>query len=246
MIRGFLARFAIALAAACAIWGIAVFFGKRTGLEELEPPPQQPTAERQTETREKNGETQADARQNDEQDRISDEEYRTANKLFEQRSRNAYDAAVLNGSNVYDGDTITDVLIRIADAPDSPPQKLLHNLMAFDGGLYMLTNVRLNGIDAPEMRPSRTDSEGNARREEDREAERNAAEKAKQALSELLRENSYEMTLHNVEADKYGGRIVADVRIGNIDAAQHLIKRRLAVPYDGGTKREVDWKRMLR
>ena len=71
-----------------------------------------------------------------------------------------------------------------------------------------------------------------------------AAVRARDALAELLRQHNYEMTLENIEPDKYGGRIIADALIGGVDAAQYLIQKRLAVPYDGGTKQDVDWSRL--
>jgi endonuclease YncB( thermonuclease family) len=41
--------------------------------------------------------------------------------------------------------------------------------------------------------------------------------------------------LKNVRSEKYG-RMLADVYIGDINISDHLIKSKLAVSYDGGTK----------
>ena len=160
--------------------------------------------------------------------------------------RRAYHAAVRGDSQVYDGDTLTDVLIRIGDAPAGAgeSERLWLSALAIDSGLYIQANVRIDGIDAAEMRPSRTNNAGEARSEAEREAEKEAAVRARDALAELLRQHNYELTLENIEPDKYGGRIVADALIGGIDAAQYLIQKRLAVPYDGGTKQDVDWRRL--
>ncbi len=159
--------------------------------------------------------------------------------------RRSYHAAALGDAQVYDGDTLTDILIRIGDAPAGAgeSERLWLSALTIDGGLYIQANVRINGIDAAEMRPSLKNSAGEARSEAERAAEKAAAVRARDALAELLRQNNYELTLKNIEADKYGGRIVADALIGGIDAAQYLIQKRLAVPYDGGTKQEVDWGR---
>lgn len=160
--------------------------------------------------------------------------------------RRAYHAAVRGDSQVYDGDTLTDVLIRIGDAPAEAgaAERLWLSALAIDGGLYIEANVRISGIDAAEMRPSRTNSAGDVRSEAERQAEKAAAVRARDALAELLRQHHYEMTLENIEPDKYGGRIIADALIGGVDAAQYLIQKRLAVPYDGGTKQDVDWSRL--
>ena len=48
------------------------------------------------------------------------------------------------------------------------------------------------------------------------------------------------MTITNYHYGKYGGRIVADVQIGDIDLAAFLISNKLAVQYDGG-KKTKDW-----
>ena len=41
--------------------------------------------------------------------------------------------------------------------------------------------------------------------------------------------------LKNIETEKYG-RILADVYIGDLHLNKHLLIKRLAVTYDGGTK----------
>ena len=45
--------------------------------------------------------------------------------------------------------------------------------------------------------------------------------------------------LHNVETDKYG-RLLADVVYKGENIGEQLIKNRLAVEYDGGTKKCPD------
>jgi endonuclease YncB( thermonuclease family) len=44
-----------------------------------------------------------------------------------------------------------------------------------------------------------------------------------------------------VETEKYG-RILADVYVGDLHLNKHLIEKRLAVKYDGGTKcSPINW-----
>jgi micrococcal nuclease len=104
----------------------------------------------------------------------------------------------------YDADTIT-----IAS-------KLPYN----ESPLYRLS-VRLNGIDAPEIK---------GKSEEDKEV----AKQARDFVSNLVL-NKY-VRLENVESEKYG-RILADVYIGDVHVNELLVKERYAVKYDGGTKR---------
>jgi len=81
-------------------------------------------------------------------------------------------------------------------------------------------SVRLNGIDCPEIKGKD-------------ENERNCAQIAKQEVSQLLMHKVIE--LKNVKTEKFG-RILADVYVDNLYLNEHMIKKRLAISYDGGTK----------
>lgn len=58
--------------------------------------------------------------------------------------------------------------------------------------------------------------------------------KAKEELEKLLL-NSKNITLYNLGRDKYF-RLLASVKVGNIDVAEYLIKKGLAKSYNGGVK----------
>lgn len=58
--------------------------------------------------------------------------------------------------------------------------------------------------------------------------------KAKEELEKLLL-NSKNITLYNLDRDKYF-RLLASVKVGNIDVAEYLIKKGLAKSYNGGVK----------
>ena len=88
-----------------------------------------------------------------------------------------------------------------------------------DSPLYRFS-VRLNGIDCPEIK-------GNDKYEKE------CAQLAKQEITDLILNKI--VILKNVETEKYG-RILADVYIGELHLNNHLLKKRLAVAYDGGTK----------
>lgn len=89
-------------------------------------------------------------------------------------------------------------------------------------GQEVVTDVRIAGIDTPELR-------GNCA------AERQKAIEAKEALRRLLRNNR--AVLSDIKLEKYAGRVLATVRAtdGTV-VADHLIKAGLARPYDGGKR----------
>lgn len=113
---------------------------------------------------------------------------------------------------VYDADTITIATkLDVKDETENP--------------LYRFS-VRLNGIDAPEMKGKDITEE-----------EKKAAQEAQQFVAKLVM-NKY-VTLKNVSNEKYG-RILADVYIDNIHLNDVLLKERYVVPYDGGTKKKPE------
>jgi micrococcal nuclease len=80
--------------------------------------------------------------------------------------------------------------------------------------------VRLNGIDCPEMKSHNED-------------EKECAKLAQLFLSEQLLQKRVE--LRNVTTEKYG-RLLADVYLDGVCLNQLMIKKRLAVAYNGKTK----------
>jgi len=81
-------------------------------------------------------------------------------------------------------------------------------------------SVRLNGIDCPEIKGKD-------------ENEKQCAQIAKQEMSELVLNKI--VTLKNLQTEKYG-RILADIYLGDLHLNKHMLDKRLAVFYDGGTK----------
>lgn len=104
---------------------------------------------------------------------------------------------------VYDGDTIT-----IAT-------KLINDMSE----IYRF-NVRLSGIDTPEIKSKN----------------KNEKEKAK-----IVRDNLSELILNkivhvkNIKTEKYG-RLLANVFYGDIDISEWLLEKSFALKYNGGTK----------
>ena len=111
---------------------------------------------------------------------------------------------------VYDGDTIT-------IAAKLPRTK--------DPSVYRF-QVRLNGIDSPEIKGGT-------------EHEKKLAMKSRDALSNLIMGKIVD--LKNVSTEKYG-RVLADVYCGTINLSHWMIENGHAVKYDGGTKhRPNEW-----
>ena len=92
-------------------------------------------------------------------------------------------------------------------------------------GVELSTKVRLRGIDAPELH-------GRCQREKDLAA---------QAKRTLTSETTAQVTLTNVEGDKYYGRVEADVTTvpDGLNLSDAMLSAGLARPYDGGKR--GDW-----
>lgn len=82
-------------------------------------------------------------------------------------------------------------------------------------------SIRIRGIDTPEMRAESKKT-------------RKRAQKAKEFTADALA-GARKVELVNIERDKYF-RILADVYVDDKNLGKLLLKKRLAVPYDGGTK----------
>ena len=90
-------------------------------------------------------------------------------------------------------------------------------------GQELDVHVRLRGIDTPEVH-------GKCRRERDLAAE---------ATALLAKAATPQVTLRNVEGDKYFGRVEADVTAaGGADLSATMLASGLARPYDGGKRGE--------
>ena len=89
-------------------------------------------------------------------------------------------------------------------------------------GQRIVVNARIRGIDAPELR-------GHCRRE------KAMARAARDTLSRIAETGG--VTLTDIENDKYGGRVVADVATDDgVDLGKHMRASGLARAYDGGAR----------
>lgn len=93
------------------------------------------------------------------------------------------------------------------------------------GNVWYKFQVRVNGIDCPEIKSK------------DQNEKRIALQVKEYVASMILRK---QVIVKNIQKDKYG-RLLSDVFIDDINLAQHLLQKHYAVSYDGGTKMKVDW-----
>ena len=96
--------------------------------------------------------------------------------------------------------------------------------LPYKGSELYKFSVRINGIDCPEIKSKCV-------------SEKDCAQIAKKYVEDKILHKM--VRLENVSLEKYG-RILADVYIDNISIGDYLIGHRLAVKYDGGTKKIPD------
>ena len=86
---------------------------------------------------------------------------------------------------------------------------------------YAEYKIRLRGIDAPELRAKCN-------------AAKRQAVRAKTILEKMLQDT--DVKLMNIERGKYGGRVIADVLVGQEDISQFMIDNRVARSYSGNAR----------
>lgn len=132
---------------------------------------------------------------------------------------NAY--MLLPITEVIDGDTIrTDMSTRLPN----PLGKI---------------KVRIRGIDTPEMPAKSYQTTGKLNKAKCvKEAE--LALEAREFVR-MITVGFTKMKVDNFKWGTYGGRIIADVKIGGVDVGQALLDAGYAVPYDGKAAKSQDW-----
>jgi len=153
----------------------------------------------------------------------------------------AYDCRIEDALQVYDGDTIKDCKVLIAPTSSSSIGEVWPGIIIEQGNVCVVTDLRIAGIDTPEKRASMKKRDGTPRSEKSRANEKWAAHESQVALMQLLSSNDFKFQIVDPQQGKYAGRTVGRCVVNGIDAAQYLISRGHALPYDGGTKTELDW-----
>lgn len=96
-------------------------------------------------------------------------------------------------------------------------------------------SVRVLSIDAPEI-PAKSYPETGKLNRAECVAEAELGLEATAYVEQLIEDNGGKITIDNFDWGKYGGRILADVYIGDINLAQRLIEQGYAISYDGGAR----------
>ena len=122
--------------------------------------------------------------------------------------------------------------------PFVPPLNYVKVVKVYDGDTITVASnliskepvyrfsVRLRGIDSPEIKTKN-------------EQEKIAAIESRDKLHELIYGKIVLLT--NVSTEKYG-RVLANVHYGSTNVNDWMLRHNLAVPYDGGTKKNfTDW-----
>ena len=156
-----------------------------------------------------------------------------------------YYAWIEDIENVYDGDTIQDVMVLIHKfiRPQTENLSLWPGVQRHTDGIYSLTDIRIRGIDAPEHRVS------TEKTEEERTRIKERAAAARDYLRNLIEKSAINGVQQSIEIrdpdfGTWAGRVVADVFCYHdgqeVNVAEALIEAQHAVVYDGGTK-TFDW-----
>lgn len=138
--------------------------------------------------------------------------------------------------DVYDGDTMT-LILPLPNEMDSPSRLVKYN-------------IRLEGVDTPELRVAATKEAAlNARARVVEWITQGALQReqvrpwTRAELAECLQAHAYLVIAHCGAFDKYG-RLLAQLTLGDGDGdsdtlSQVLIAEHFANPYDGGTKQSI-------
>ena len=115
------------------------------------------------------------------------------------------------------------IIIKVIDGANSPQKRdtFVINIENVPDVFGKEIAVRIRGIDTPEL---------NDKREEIRKI----SIQAKEELERLLYSGN-KIILYDLGRDKYF-RLLASVKVGNIDVAEYMINRGLAKSYNGGAK----------
>lgn len=150
-----------------------------------------------------------------------------------------YGAHLPSEEDVYDGDTLTDVKVTVADF--SKRGEVWPGIWLTDSGVVVQTDVRLSGIDTPERRPRKTYPDGTTRTEMSREREKALAMHAQQFLSSLIFDIADNVFIvKDPVLGKDSGRVIADIWIQKpgfpgefLNLSTVMLENSFAKPYDG-------------
>lgn len=152
-----------------------------------------------------------------------------------------YRAWIYTKEQVSDGDTLTDAKVYVAAL--SERGEVWPGIYLVDNGVLVKTDIRLAGIDTPELRPEKTWPDGTPRTEASRDTEKRRALEAQDMLAYFIGDTAqYGFILKKPVLGKYAGRVVAEVWIEPkanfepgtpLNVSEMLLQLGMAKPYDG-------------
>lgn len=155
-----------------------------------------------------------------------------------------YAAFIDDAELVHDGDTIDGVIIKLDGLSASAGEdgEVFPDVFAMDGEVYAHIDIRISGIDAPEMTPRHRLSSGQLRSDAERAHEKTLALKARQIVVDLLSAANLHFEVRNPQQGKYASRLVAEIWCKDasgelVNVGLRLLQYGLAYRYSGGRKR---------
>ena len=156
-----------------------------------------------------------------------------------------FDAFIDDWEHVYDGDTINHCYVKVPElrGVGDAIGEIYPDWFVKNGAVCIHINVRLAGIDCPELHPRHRLTDGTRRDPSDVAWEHSLALEARRLVQDLLSASDLKFTLRNPEIGKYAGRIVAEVWCKDltdtsklVNVSELLLNKGLAYKYEGGTK----------
>lgn len=149
--------------------------------------------------------------------------------------------------DIYDGDTIENVSVLIYPLDQLTKSKvkddhqLWPNVLLTKQGIVAKFNLRLAGIDTPEMHPHDKYEDGTERTPQSIATEKKLAKAAKQALIDFLAKYNNEIYIADPDDGKYAGRIVCRTFVKDDNGklrsvSNYMLVNNYARPYWGGRK----------
>ena len=139
-----------------------------------------------------------------------------------------YTGKLYRSSQVYDGDTLKDAHVKIADF--NTRGEIWPGILITDDGVFSTLDLRLAGIDTPEKRTKN-------------QREKALAMKAQAKLVDLMMgQANGHFFVKNPKLGKYAGRVVCEVWIRNprdgsaLNVSQAMLDAKMAKPYAGGKR----------
>ena len=132
-----------------------------------------------------------------------------------------YQGIITSDSQVYDGDSLRNVRVKIADF--NSRGTVWPGIVITNNGIYSTSSIRIAGIDAPEMRG------GSA-------FEKMKALESRDALRRLMKQNGGRFQIKNPRFGKWAGRVLAEVWVNGKNVSQAMLSAGKAKRYAGGKR----------